>query len=631
MSPVRHVGEQPYSPTVKERRAVQRRFPVRGHLVWALIAVLAGVSVGVSVVSAFYGGRIVSGVSVASVPVGNLTPDQAALRLQERLDAITGGGIVVQLGDASEIIYPDSVGLDMNIQEAVEQAFRRGHDGSWWRRSSERITALWKDSVVPAPVRLDTTLLNDRVEDLGQISDVARKDLRLSVNGSRVTILTDSRPGKVVDRERAMAALTAHLGDLRTDPLTLDLLDDLPRATMQSAQDAQAQAERMLVRPVYLSFEDLQFSIAPAVLGTWLVNEYESDRLTVVVDRKAVGQYVTLVAEQLNIAPEPAQVSTQDGRITGFTPPKYGRAVQEDRTVELILAVLDKRSRELKGGDVITVPMRQAVPPQIGLGDGSGITELIGEATTPFTGSPKNRISNIKNGVRFLSGQVIQPGAEFSTLGALAPIDNTTGYLPELVIKGDKTTPEYGGGLCQVSTTLFRAALNAGLPITARRNHSFRISYYEKSADGKFIGPGLDATIYEPDLDLKFKNDTPGSVLIIGFVLGDKVTFQMYGTKDGRSSEVIGPEILTEIPAGEPVYVETDELPVGVTKQVEFPHPGGSAVATYIITYPDGHKESREFKSWYRRWPAKYLVGAVSVPASPTPVTAPTPEVVDSI
>ncbi|MBX4211787.1 MAG: VanW family protein [Candidatus Yanofskybacteria bacterium] len=255
----------------------------------------------------------------------------------------------------------------------------------------------------------------------------------------------------------------------------------------------------------------------------------------------------------------------------------------------------------------------------------SGITELIGKATTRFTGSPTNRISNIKNGVKFLTGLIVKPGEEFSTLQALGTIDNTTGYLPELVIKGDRTTPEFGGGLCQVSTTLFRAVMNAGLPVTARRNHSYRVAYYENDGAGRRIGPGLDATIYEPDPDFKFKNDTANPIVIIGTVEGDKVTFELFGTGDGRSSEIKGPTLLTEIPAGPPMYVETDTLAPGVVKQIETAHPGGTTTATYIITYADGQKVSQVFKSSYRRWPARYLVGASSTTTSPTPTPSPSP------
>ena len=239
-----------------------------------------------------------------------------------------------------------------------------------------------------------------------------------------------------------------------------------------------------------------------------------------------------------------------------------------------------------------------------------GIIELIGTATTPLTGSPQNRRYNIANGAKFLTGILIPPNEEFSTLKSLGTIDNSTGYLPELVIKGDRTIPEFGGGLCQVSTTLFRATLNAGLPITARQNHSYRVSYYEKDAAGNTIGPGLDATIYNPAPDFRFKNDTGHTVLIEGYVEGDLITFNFYGTRDGRSSAIDGPHLLSSSPAGEPIYAETDTLEPGVTKQIERAHAGGSATATYTVTYPDGSENKQVFESYYRPWPARYLVGA---------------------
>jgi vancomycin resistance protein YoaR len=164
--------------------------------------------------------------------------------------------------------------------------------------------------------------------------------------------------------------------------------------------------------------------------------------------------------------------------------------------------------------------------------------------------------------------------------------------------------------------------LDAGLPVTARRNHSYRVSYYEKDGNGKYIGPGLDATIYQPDTDFRFVNDTKHPLLIIGYVAGDKVTFELYGTKDGRTSTLVGPKLLTETPAGPAVYIETTDLAPGVIKQVETPHPGGSATATYTVKYADGTLKTVEFKSWYRRWPAKYLKG-VSVLSSPTPTPTP--------
>jgi vancomycin resistance protein YoaR len=590
-------------------------------VVAACIVVLALIAAAVQATSWYLEDRILPGTSLGGVYVGALTRDRAAQRLQEAIDTFLAQGVQVRIDGTQEPLMPESVAFDLNISEAVDTAFRRGHEGGTVTRIRERVSSLWTDAPLPAPVRFDESLLRKEITDMADASSIARRDVRLSVNGTTVSLLTDTTTGKTVDQEDAVRQLTEALRTVIPASVTLQLIDDPPRADIATGPTAVDAASKILARPLTLAFEELQYSISRERIGTWITTTYDGSRIVADINREAVASYVTTIAESVNVPPEPPVIETKDGRVTGFTPPKVGRAVQEDLLVEQIVAVLADRAGKAVKGDVLTIPLKATKMNIVGLDGASGITELIGRATTPFTGSPKNRVSNIKNGVKFLTGTMIQPGEEFSTLGTLGVIDNTTGYLPELVIKGDRTVPEYGGGLCQVSTTLFRTALDAGLPITARRNHSFRISYYEKDGTGKFIGPGLDATIYEPDLDLKFLNDTGNPILIIGYVIGDKVTFELYGTKDGRSSVVTGPTILTETPAGEPVYIPTMDLPVGVTKQVEVPHPGGSTTASYTITYVDGTTKTQEFKSWYRRWPAKYLIGVESMP-TPSPVSA---------
>jgi len=578
----------------------------------------------------YFADRILPGTSVGAVPVGGLTRDAAAGRLQEALDEVAAAGIRLTINGGTETIATEAIGLDLNIGAAVDDAFARGHTGSGAAQVWQRVAALWAGESIAAPVALDERALATALSDIAAATGTPRKDIRLSVSGTTVTLLTDTMPGRAIDAAAVASGVRSALARLEPVALTADLQEDLPKVAPDSGPEAADAARRMIARPLVLQYEDFQYYIGRERLGAWLSSEYRAGddggpvRLVPVLDANMVAQYVAGVAAQLNVAPEPPQVSTQDGRVTGFVPAKVGRAVQEDVLAGLIAESVAARVTGTGGADTIVIPMKTTKMALTGLDDAAGITELVGKATTPFTGSPKNRIYNIKNGVKFLSGTVIQPGEEFSTLKTLGTIDNTTGYLPELVIKGDRTTPEFGGGLCQVSTTLFRAALDAGLPITARRNHSFRISYYEKDGNGTYIGPGLDATIYEPDLDLKFVNDTAHPLLIIGYVVGDKITFEFYGTRDGRTSHVSGPTVLTETPAGEAVYIETTELAPGVIRQVEFPHPGGSTTATYTVTYPDGTMKTQEFKSWYRRWPAKYLKGVAQL-SSPLPVSPPTP------
>jgi vancomycin resistance protein YoaR len=578
----------------------------------------------------YFADRVAPRTTIGSVSVGGLTRDATAARLEEAFSRLATNGIQVELGGDIDVIQAQAIGLDLNLAQAVDAAFARGHTGAAPARLWDRVSSLWTTTTLPAPVMVDEQALAAEINAIALASDIARRDIRLVVEGRSVGLATDTAPGKTIDRDEAKLHILVALRRLTPDPVSLALVDDPPRTDPASGPEALRAAQQMVSRPLTLIYEELNFTINRDRLGSWLTSEYVQDedgrtRLVAGLDHEAAGTYVTTIAQAVNVDPVPPQISTTDGRVTGFVPPKVGRAVQEDKLVELILASVTDRAAKDRGPDVIVVPMKISKLAITGLDAESGITEIVGKATTTFTGSPKNRIFNIKNGVKFLSGVVVQPGEEFSTLGTLGTIDNTTGYLPELVIKGDRTTPEFGGGLCQVSTTLFRAVMDAGLPITARRNHSFRVGYYEKDGNGKPIGPGLDATIYEPEVDFKFQNDTNKPILIIGYVVGDKVTFELYGTGDGRTSQIGGPTILTETPAGEPVYIETLDLAPGVIKQVEFPHPGGSTTATYSVTYPDGQTKTQVFTSWYRRWPAKYLKGVstLSTPTPTMPVTAP--------
>ena len=589
-------------------------------LIQVLVVVVAVVAVASAANAWYLDGRVVPNTLVGSVAVGGLTIEQTTAKLQAIADGFQGG-ISVDVDGTPEIIDPDTIGFTMDTTATVDDAYARGHEGSVLRRTWERVSSLWNTNRVTAHVSVDATALRREVADIADATGVQGRDVRLAVSGATITVKTDTAPGRRIDQDAAVMNITSALEALNPHSISLVLREEPPHADAATAQNALQSAQAMTARAMTLQYEDSQFYLSRERLASWLVTTYDGDRVVASLSDGKIAAYVTTVATALNVVPVAPQITTQDGRVTGFTPSKIGRSVQESDLIDAIVATLQARVTKSLS-DTIMVPVKTTQMSPIGLDAAAGIKELIGKATTPFTGSPKNRISNIKNGIKFISGAIVQPGEEFSTLARLGTVDNTTGYLPELVIKGDRTQPEFGGGLCQVSTTLFRALLNAGLPITERRNHSYRVSYYEKDATGKKIGPGLDATIYDPQPDLKFKNDTAEPMMIIGYVIGDKATFELYGTKDGRTSEIDGPHQLTDIPVGDPIYIPSTDIPVGTKKQVETPHAGGTAIATYIVTYADGHKDTTVFHSSYRPWPAQYLVG-VSALSSPTPVPTP--------
>lgn len=565
---------------------------------------------GFGVFAYAYNDRVMPRVSVGSFHVGGMTRDDALEQIAQRMEELRNFPISVSADGKTASVSLDIFFDDNFPTAALEQAWQVGRQGSFFDRWGERVVSALVGTRISAPIRLDDEDISNILDEVADTIGEPRRDIRLKIESGRAELLLDTKAGQTIGRDELRAALISRAEELDSSPIKVVLHEDPPQADPALANDALAAAERMMGYSFTLTYEDYVFTISRATIGSWIRSDYDGARLIPVLDDQKISAYVTVIAKTLNIAPVKAVIETQEGRVTHFMPPKLGRALEEDKTIEIIKnTIIDRRDKQEAGYATEVLPVRITRPSFGNIGDLSGITELIGKATTPFTGSPRNRISNIKNGVKFLSGLIIENGQEFSTLKALGTIDNTTGYLPELVIKGDQTIPEFGGGLCQVSTTLFRAIINAGLPITARRNHSYRVSYYERDETGKFIGPGLDATIYDPDVDLRFVNDTGAAIMIFGYVEGDKATFELYGTSDGRKVEIKGPTLLTETSPGDPIYTETDTLAKGVKKQIETAHPGGSATATYIVTYSDGHVAEKKFDSWYRRWPARYLVG----------------------
>ncbi len=240
-----------------------------------------------------------------------------------------------------------------------------------------------------------------------------------------------------------------------------------------------------------------------------------------------------------------------------------GRILDIPASAVLIVAALDA------GVTDITLPVRETQPimdivdPAL---QALGITEVVTVGESEFAKSPAPRRHNIAVGLKRFNGHIIPRGETFSFNAVLGPVNAATGYKKELVILGERTLPDYGGGLCQVSTTAYRGAWEYGLPITDRRNHSFAVRYY---------GPqGTDATVYPPNTDLQFTNDTPGALLLQTHVDGDKAYFIYYGTRDGRSSDVYGPYTWDpkSPPADRSEY--TADIPPGTTRKVGDAVPG---------------------------------------------------------
>ncbi|TSC91676.1 MAG: VanW family protein [Candidatus Berkelbacteria bacterium Licking1014_96] len=277
----------------------------------------------------------------------------------------------------------------------------------------------------------------------------------------------------------------------------------------------------------------------------------------------------------------------------------YGRQLDQKKLLEEINLRLNSSSET-----DIDLPINELTP-EIRSNNISelGLKEVIARGESQFAGSPKNRINNLTIGASKFNGTLIKPDQTASFAEIVGSVEPEDGYLPELVIKGKQTIQEYGGGMCQVSTTLYRAALNSGLPIVERRPHAYLVGYYKD---------GPDATVYVPSTDLKFKNDTGHYILIQTKVdpTKKKMIFEFWGTKDGRRVSVSPPTFTDTVPAPtEPYYVDDPAYPTGYLVEEEHAHEGVTGTILRTITYPDGKIKTNEIKSVYKPWPAKIRRG----------------------
>jgi vancomycin resistance protein YoaR len=336
----------------------------------------------------------------------------------------------------------------------------------------------------------------------------------------------------------------------------------------------------------------------------WLLPAEEEAELVFQLNQDGVEAFLAQdILETINRESEPVVITeAEDGTISFEGSARFGKNVNVPelaRELETALASLESMQISIP---IDTIMPEVTVPESLA---SRGITDLLEYGYTNFVGSPYNRIYNVNHGMEIYNGIIIPKDGEFSFTTLLGPVDGAHGWLEELVILGDETKPEYGGGLCQVSSTMYRAALYSGLNITARKEHSYAVSYYAYPN-----GYGLDATIYQPYPDLRFINDTPADILVQGYTEGTYAFFVFYGTNDGRSVQMEGPQYHSYVspPPAETTY--TDQLEPGVRQLESHSHTGFQVDWFRTIFYGDGTQSEREnIHTYYEARPEKWLEG----------------------
>jgi vancomycin resistance protein YoaR len=316
-----------------------------------------------------------------------------------------------------------------------------------------------------------------------------------------------------------------------------------------------------------------------------------------------LNQALESLSQQIDIPAQDALFQFYNGRVSAFQPSSPGRMVNKKMAEEDFRKLLaPPTSGTIR---LLVTPVEPKVTTQ--QANNLGIKELLGEGKSSFGGSISNRAHNIALGASRLHGALIAPGEVFSFNNTIGEVSAKTGYKQAYVIKQKRTVLDDGGGVCQVSTTLFRAALNAGLPIDERHQHAYRVSFYEQ----KGVKAGLDAAVFSPVEDLKFKNDTPAYILIQASVdlVNDNLFLDLYGTSDGRQVLITNHKVWGLTPPPPDLYQDDPTLPKGEIKQIDFAAGGAKTSFDWHVERNGEVLQNRTFYSNFAPWQAIYLRG----------------------
>lgn len=323
--------------------------------------------------------------------------------------------------------------------------------------------------------------------------------------------------------------------------------------------------------------------------------------------KNTLEKNLSQIAHSINSDPVDALFSFENGRVTAFRPSSDGKQI-DYQTIEEELSSKAPLVAS-KNIAIVSIPVSvKKIPPKISTDKANnlGIKELIGVGTSLFQHSIPERVFNVTLAASRVNGSLIAPGEIFSFDKALGDVSSFTGYKQAYVIQNGHTVLGDGGGVCQVSTTFFRAILDAGMPIEERTAHAYRVGYYEEDSP-----PGIDATVYVPSVDLKFKNDTKNYILVQTVVDPSilRLTVYLYGTKDGREVSISKPVITGQTAPPAPLYQDDPTLPSGTIKQVDFEAWGANVYFTRTVSKDGKTIISDKFTSNYRPWQAVFLRG----------------------
>ena len=561
-----------------------------------------------------YSHKIYPGVNVWGTDISGFTKSEALDLLNNRTSYVKSDAISLKYNNVQWSFTPSELGMTYQIEEVVDEAYAVGRAGPLISDLLSQWESYYMGVHLSPVVVLDVVMIEELVKGIARLVNEDASDASFSVIGSVFT-LDPGKKGRVVDVKKSVENIVEPLSEFSKADINLVVNEYQP--IQINANEQREIGQNIVDEPLIILVKepqsidgepwiiDRETLVDMLVFDKALGETQETYRVT--INRDRMREFLVFASEQLFIRPINAKFNYDDelGVLSVLESAKFGRELDIDASLDHIID-------SLEDGHNNAYFQFKTVDPIVGDGitkSDLGIDGLVSESKTFFRGSGDSRMQNISAGSEMISGILIAPGEEFSFNKHLGDISLDTGFAEAWIIYGGRTIQGVGGGICQVSTTLFRTAFYGGYPILERNPHAYRVGYYEQGANSP--GPGLDATIFSPVADFRFLNDRDDWLLIESYLdLDDQsLSYKFYSGSDSREVSVSEPSISDVVDAKDPVYEFNSDLDDGEIRQVDWENKGAKVVVERKVENNGVVIIDEEISTRYQPWGSVYQFG----------------------
>lgn len=554
--------------------------------------------------------RVYPGVQVADIDVGGMTKTEVMAVVSTHTPPYLTRSVTVLAGDKSWTFTGRELGMQVDLESTTNQAYAIGRRGNFLADVLTQWRLLFEPRSVEPVLLYDNSPIGQILQQIAGEIYQAPQDADLVIHPDGRVESIPARRGRQLVVEATRPLLEAAVFSSEDRPVMPIVQEIIPGIT--DTEPAASQATWLLSAPLIFRYnqgsEPVEWRLEPQTLVEMIdvVKEVDAEgktRFVMKIDRAAFAPYFEKFAAAINQAPQDARLAfnTETNQVQVLQESRTGRSLDVEALSQQVLALTEQPTH------AIELPV-QVITPKIPSDniEGLGIKELVAESTSYFKGSSQSRVHNIALAAAKFNDVIVPPGELFSFNKHLGQVTKEEGFDESLIIQGNRTSVGLGGGVCQVSTTAFRTAFFGGFEIVERWAHGYRVGWYETNS-----GPGLDATIFSPNVDFKFRNDTDYYILIKTETDREAgtVTFRFYSTRTGREVIVSEPETKNPVEHGPPIYEDDPSLPRGTVKQVDWAANGLDVTVTRLVKEGDTVVHQDTIFSHYNPWQAVYKVG----------------------